>query len=248
MNWSEVNLEVALVQLSGSVEWPPAPDVVDRVRARIGVRPISSHPVWRSRITLAAAAAAVGVFGALLSTPGFRAAAADFLGLGRVKIETGATVPTPTTTAPDLGLGRVSSLEEVDEIFGHVEVPALLGAPDAVYLSDFHEFSALVYDASAELPEIGDTGAGLIIFRLPDSPSESDPYLEKFPGGDAHVRRVKVKGVEGLWVRGFEHALSFEDSTRISGNALIWESAGVTFRIESMMTLREVLGIARSLE
>ena len=246
MNWSEVNLEVALVQLSSSVEWPPAPDVVDRVRARIGLRPISSHSVWRSRIALAAAAVVLGVFGALLAAPGVREAVANFLGLGRVKIETRSNIPTPTTTAPDLGLGREVSLEDAEERFGHVEVPGILGDPDAVYLSDFGEFVALVYDPSAEFPEIDDTGAGLIVFRLPGFPPGK--YLEKTIGPDARIRRVRVNGVEGLWVRGREHALSFEGSIRTSGNALIWEEDEVTFRIEAMTGLREVLEVARSLE
>lgn len=251
MNWSEANLEAALVDLSRAVEWAPAPDVADRVRARTAGRPAASHPVvshpkWGRRTALAAAAIALGVFGALLAAPGFRAAVADFLGLGRVKIETRETVPTPTTTAPDLGLGREATLEEVNDLFGHVEVPGILGAPDTVYLSDSGDFVALVYDPSAELPEIADTGAGLIVFRLPGFPPGK--YLEKTLGPDARIRRVKVNGVEGLWVRGREHALAFEESIRTSGNALIWEEEEVTFRIEAMAGLTEVLEVARSLE
>lgn len=250
MKWSEVNLDAALFDLSRAVEWPPAPDVADQVRARTAGRPVASppvvsHPKWGRRIALAAAAIALGVFGALTAAPGFRAAVADFLGLGRVKIETRATVPTPTTTAVDLGLGREASLDEVDELFGHVEVPGILGAPDTVYLSDSGDFVALVYDPNAELPEIADTGAGLIVFRLPDFPPGE--YLYKTLGPDAGIRRVEVNGVEGLWVRGREHALSFEGSIRTSGNALIWEEEGVTFRIESMTRLEEVLEVARSL-
>ena len=246
MNWSEANLEAALFDLSRSVEWPPAPDVSERVRARTRARPVFSGPVSTRRIALAAAAVALGVSGALIAAPGVREAVANFLGLGRVKIETRANIPTPTTTAPDLGLGREVSLEDAEERFGHVEVPGILGDPDAVYLSDFGEFVALVYDPSAELPEIGDTGAGLIVFRLPGFPPGK--YLEKALGPEARIRRVPVNGVEGLWVRGREHALSFEGSIRTSGNALIWEEDEVTFRIEAMTGLREVLEVARSLE
>lgn len=246
MNWSEANLEAALVDLSRSVEWPPAPDVSERVCARTRARPASSGPLRARRIALAAAAVALGVSGALFAAPGVREAVADFLGLGRVKIETRETVPTPTTTALAFGLGREVSLEEVNERFGHVEVPGILGEPDAVYLSDLDEFVALVYDPSAELPEIADTRAGLIVFRLPGFPPGE--YLEKTLGPDARIRRVTVNGVEGLWVRGREHALGFEGTIRTSGNALIWQEEEVTFRIESMTGLREVLEVARSLE
>lgn len=250
MNWSVVDLEAALADLSRSVEWPPVPDVSESVRARTASSPVVPSPLtrprWIDRAALVAAALVLGVFGTLLARPGFREATADFLGAGRVKIEVDENVPTPTTTAPDLGIGRESSLDEVEGLFGHVEVPTVLGLPDTVYLSDFHEFAALVYDATAELPEIGETGAGVIIFRLPDFPEWA--YLDKTLGPAARIRPVKVNGVEGIWARGVEHALSFEGSTRVAGNALIWQKDKVTFRIESMLSLEEVRAIARSLE
>lgn len=237
MNWSEIDLEAALADLSQSLEFPAAPDVSANVIARIAPRPRLSR-----RVVLVAAAAVIAIVAPLIVSPGAREAVADLLGLGRIDIEIGAEAPEPTTTAPDLGLGHEIRLDDAIERFGDFEFPRVLGEPDAVFLSDFGDITALVYEPRAGLPEIGDTNAGLIFFRL------SGGSLQKSLGPGGAVREVEVNGHDGLWARGTEHRLGFEGSVRVSGNALIWQDGDITYRIESLLSLRATLEVARSVE
>ncbi|MPZ68691.1 MAG: hypothetical protein GEU71_04090 [Actinobacteria bacterium] len=242
MNWSAVNLEAALGELALSVEFPETPDVSANVVARISARPAP----WSRRGALVAAAAVIALVAPLVLSSGAREAVADFLGLGRVRVEVRGNVPEPTTTAPDIGLGREISLQEALERFGDFEYPRSVGEPDAVFLSDFGDITALVYEPSDALPEIDDIDAGLIFIRLPGIPPSG--YLDKTLGADGTVRAVEVNGFEGLWTKGTEHRLTYEGNVRVSGNALIWQEGEITYRIESMLSLEATLEIARSIE
>jgi hypothetical protein len=72
---------------------------------------------------------------------------------------------------------------------------------------------------------------------------------------DNRVRAVEVGGILGLWIDGAPHVITFEDAagdiheeeTRLAGNVLMWERAGVTHRIETTLPREEALALAESL-
>ena len=242
MKWSEINLEAALGDLALSVEFPETPDVSPSVVARIADR----RTIWSRRVALVAAAAVIALVAPLVVSSGAREAVADFLGIGRVRVEVTGSVPEPTTTAADIGLGREITLGEALERFGDFEYPRSVGEPDAVFLSDFGDIVALIYEASEGLPKIDGIDAGLVFIRLPGVPPGA--YLDKTLGADGTVRVVEVNGFEGLWTKGTEHRLTYDGNIRASGNALIWREGETTYRIESMLSLKETLEIAWSIE
>jgi hypothetical protein len=60
----------------------------------------------------------------------------------------------------------------------------------------------------------------------------------------------------GLWIEGAPHVISYEDAagirveeaTRLAGNVLMWESDGVTHRLETTVGRQATLSLARSLQ
>ena len=120
-------LEVALVELGRSIDFPPTPDLSARVRERIAAEPPRRGfvPVRRT-LVIALALIAVAV-GALMAVPGTRAAILEFFGVRGVAIERVETLPTVPTNV-DLNLGDPVTLERARELAGFdVVVPEALG-------------------------------------------------------------------------------------------------------------------------
>ncbi|HET9259047.1 MAG TPA: hypothetical protein VFP42_02835, partial [Acidimicrobiia bacterium] len=110
----------------------------------------------------------------------------------------------------------------------------------------------MVWGASGTLPVTQDEVAILYSqFRVVGS----ELYVKTLDDG-GRVEEVAVRGVSGFWVRGEPHYLMYRDASglvheeegRLAGNVLAWEEAGVTHRIETMLTLEDALGLAESLE
>ena len=89
-------LEARLSELA--VEWPEAPDVAPRVRARLEARP--RRRIW-PRVAIPVAVVAL-----VAAVPPARSAVLDWLGLGGVKIERVPEAPTPAPTTTPLDLGE----------------------------------------------------------------------------------------------------------------------------------------------
>ena len=121
-------LELALVELGRSIDFPPTPDLTSRVRERIA----TEHPPRRSflpaRRTLVIALALLAVaVGALMAVPGTRAAILEFFGVRGVAIERVETLPT-VPTAVDLNLGEPVSLDRARELARLAKTPWSDGA------------------------------------------------------------------------------------------------------------------------
>jgi hypothetical protein len=111
----------------------------------------------------------------------------------------------------------------------------------------------LAWAASDRLPEVGESGTGLLLAEFRADLEEE--YFSKIVEGGTTVDRVDVHGVPAYWLAGSPHAFMFEtgrrdlveDGTRLTGNVLIWENEGITYRLESSLSLEETLAIAESL-
>jgi hypothetical protein len=186
----------------------------------------------------------------LVLSPQAREAVADLLGVAGIEIELRPELEEPVGARLDLGR-EVAIGELVESVDFAVSVPALAGEPDGVYLSDGQV--NMVWEGGESLPAAGDTGVGLLYTQFP-SESVSD-RLVKGVGGETTVVAVEVAGSSGLWIEG-PHVISREDDSgirieetlRLAGNVLIWESDDVTHRIETTVGLEETLRIAESVE
>jgi len=229
-------LEARLSELA--VEWPEAPDVAPRVRARLEARP--RRRLW-PRI-----AVPVAVLALVAAVPPARSTVLDWLGLDGVKIERVPKAPTPAPSLTPLDLGERVPLATAKL------VPDELGAPDAVYRAD--DVVTLLYRPRGGLPESENTGAGALITQLPGRTNEI--YIRKFAGPDTTIERVTVDGEPGFWLAGDSHGVLYEHPSgdvreapsRLAGNTLIWQRGAVTLRLEADITKKRALAIARSVE
>jgi hypothetical protein len=243
-------LERELLALGDDVAWPPAPDLVAAVQARIARAPRRARRLaWLPR-RLAPALAVVLVvlvaLGALLAaSPGVRATLRDWLGIGAVAVERVDRLP-DLSTARQLQLGRRVTAAAAARHLGHPIVTVrALGAPDAIYAGEAIAPArvSLVYVARPGLPP-STAGVGALLDELE---GDSLPYAEKLVHGGVPIVRVNVNGADGLFIGG-RHALALPDELRprLAGNTLLWARDGVTYRLETALGVRAALRLARS--
>jgi hypothetical protein len=285
---SDDELERRLADLGPRIDWPATPDLAAAVAARLAAAGPDAEPAdpvdlagrvrarieagrpgrrpWLaqgSRRLVALAAAAVLLAAAVVvALPGPRAAVADLLGIGGVRITQGggtATVPPTSVPVPpglgeQLNLGRRTSLAEAAGLAGRpVALPARLGRPDAVWIDDRYTGPAvsLVYRPRPGLPASGATGVGLLLteFRA-DLPNGE--LLKKLVLTGGRVREVKVGQARGLWIEGPPHEVylvapdgsPLEASGRLAGDTLLWQRGKVTMRLEAQVDQATAVAIA----
>lgn len=239
-------LELTLVELGRSIEFPPTPDIASRVRERITAEqpPRRSFLPARRTLVIALAVAAVAI-GALMAVPGTRAAILEFFGVRGVAIERVETLPTVPTSV-DLNLGEPVSLDGARELAGFdVLVPEKLGEPDEVYFADTPPggMVSFVYGSSEE------PRALLTQFRA----TFEDTFLKKLEQ-NTNVQHVGVNDEPGVYLSGPPHVFGYVDSRgeyreetmRLVGNVLLWEQRPLTLRLEADLSLEDALEIARS--
>ena len=232
-------IETRLAELD--VEWPPAPDVAARVRARVEAEPRRRRlrPAW------AVALAILVLGGGVAAVPSARSAVLRWLGIEGVRIE---RVPSDPTPAPSSAL----DLGERTRLTAAMLVPAALGQPDAVYAVG--ERVTLLYRAGPGLPESEHSGAGALLTQFPGRTNAE--FIRKFAGPGTTIERVEVDGEPGFWLAGEAHGLLYEDPTgqireapsRLAGSTLVWRHGDRTLRLEADLPKSRALAIARSVE
>ncbi|MEU0151360.1 hypothetical protein [Micromonospora fulviviridis] len=227
------DLERELRDLATWLETPDVPDVRDRVRARLAA-PARRRRRWRR--WLAAALAAL----LLAALPPGRAAIADAVaGLLRFS-----GVIIETTPAPDPPAGVPSPLPAQRHVRFPIRVPAALGAPEQVLVADpdgtgAYRVATLLYRGGA--------------LRLDAFDGRLDPVFHKQLGGPG-VEWVTVDGDFAVWIGG-PHELAYVDragverveTARLAAATLIWEDAGVSYRLEGQLSRDAAVRIAASL-
>lgn len=245
-------IESLLVELGGLVVWPEHPDQTPAVLGRLTSQDRAPRPFRWVPITAAVLLLAATI---LLLSPGARQAVADLLGVAGIEVRFGGDVGPPV--GGELQLGDPVTLEEaVGAVEFDVSVLDLAGPPDAVYLSPLPSGGriSMVWEGGQSLPAAGGSDVGLIYSQFALDLAENEQFV-KSVRPDSGVRAVDVAGILGLWIDGAPHVITYEDAggiiheeeTRLAGNVLMWERAGVTHRIETTRPLAEALELAESL-
>jgi hypothetical protein len=246
-------LETRLADLGRELDWPPTPDLAKSVRARIAAEP----PRRQWRWALAAAAALVlAVAGFLALSPGARETVAGWIGIRGVQVERVKKLPSLAPVPSGefgsrLGLGNATTLDRVEDR-RLARVPSRLGQPDEVYQRDVNgvPIVTLVYRPRPDLPADQNTGVGALVVEMRGSVVDFTIGKSLPPG--TSVQQVQVRGSTGYWIAGSPHALIIlgggaGDELRLAGNVLLWTENGVTYRIESKLTLQQTLAVAQSM-
>ncbi|MEU8047691.1 hypothetical protein AB0B71_26550 [Micromonospora echinofusca] len=250
------DLERELRDLSAWLDTPEPPDVTARVRARLAASGPRRHP-WRRLLAvpgprrrrwrhLLAGALAVAVVAVL---PPGRAAVADAAaGLLRFAGITVAASPEPAPSAgaasPLPAQRPVPVAEAQRGVRFPIRTPTMLGPPERVLVADpdgegFHRVATLLYRGGALRLDAFDGRLDLVFHKETTAPGAT---------------WVQVNGDFAVWIDA-PHAVSYVDrsgtvrvqTARLAASTLIWQEAGVSYRLEGDLTRTEALDIARSL-
>lgn len=246
-------IEQALLELAHHIDWPEQSAPPQDLHRRLAAHPASRN---RYRWISVTALFLVVVASLLLFSPRARQAVADLLGVAGIEI-TFDPDPAPVVGG-ELELGEPVTLEEAaDAVDFDLSVPENLGPPDAVFLSDRPGSGrvSMVWKGSQNLPSAADSEVGVVYSQFALDLAEDSDFVKSVTP-ETSVRAVEVGGAIGLWIEGAPHVISYEDAagnrveeeTRLAGNVLMWESEGVTHRIETTAGLQAALSLARSLQ
>jgi len=214
---------------------PVDPDLAASVLARVE----QPSPIRRRWVALAAVVVTALV--GLGLSPQVRAFAAELLALAGIEV-TSEEPDAPRTPAEPLPETRESDLEQAaDAATFPLAVPARLGGPPALSVSD---------------------GGRVVTMRWRDGRVVLDQFDGRFGPvfskqvGDRDPVPVAIGDGEGFWFP-VPHDLLYVDrdgdvvsaTARLSGRTLVWEDAGVSYRLEGRgLTQDEAVAIAESLE
>lgn len=258
---TDEQLEAALAELAARVDWPRTPDVAAAVGATIHafeaspslVAPRLSLPSRRRTLLVIAAA--------LLALAGAALAARVVIELGAVAVEVLPGRPTalPTNVATSVDLGREVSPQEAAAIAGFpAALPPSLGPPDRTWVDeteiDFDSDGvarriASAWSPTSELPVLPGTGAGAVLMQFQGSWEVASKQLFAETN---HFGEAIVDGRPAFWTTG-EHELVLiaggePVEVLVTGNVLIWQDAGFTFRLETALGKQRAVRLAGSVE
>jgi hypothetical protein len=234
------------------LEVPSARDLTAAVRQRLEGQPVRRRHkpalgtgasrrrlAWRAALAVVAALLTV-----LIATPQGRAVIIHVFRFAGVELrQAPGPVPSPRSSASLPG-ERPMSLEQArHQVSFPILVPAALGQPGEVVVSDGGRVVSLIYRR---------TPYGLV--RMDEFAGHVDQiYFEKIVHL-SDVTEVEVNGTKGLWIKG-PHDLIYVTrdgyeavaSARLTtGNTLIWGTRQVALRLEGNLSKAAALAIASS--
>lgn len=256
--------ERQLQETAVSFPYPPTPDVAHSVHERLADQR-AAPPRYRQLAW--AALAILLVLAGLMAVPPVRAALWRLIQAGAITIfvndPTMTPTPLPTTTPqanitpasstlatdpidPLLEMARPITLAEAHEIAVHPlrlpTYPEDLSEPDQVFLQQMDEAGVIIF---VWWEEGQANRARLSLYHI-----ETENYAYK---GAELIEMTAVNGREAFWVRG-PHYFQLQNGRVepwlfVDGNVLIWwTGSGVTYRLESGLSLEEAVHIAESLQ
>jgi hypothetical protein len=247
-----IDMERVLFDLAEHLDCPTGENLAEAVRDRISV-PIAGAETSRRRVRtlLTIAAVIVAIVAAVVAVAPARHAIADWLGIGAVEIRVSdhplPTGPKELTVPGAPGPARAADTHRRLDAAQRA-VPFTIATPSTAAAGEL---------AGVELDRR--VRGGLVVLRYPRfTLGEIGTYepalpLGKLVGTSARAQRVTVAGRPGLWIAGaheigyLDRSGAFQtDTVRVSGPVLLWERAGVTYRIEGFSRLADAQQVARS--
>jgi hypothetical protein len=224
-------LERALVAVGRELEFPPQPDLVGAVRARLE-RPS------RRRLLAFAVGIVVVAFGIAMAVPQARSAILDFFHIGAVTVERVDTLPPAQERPLAAGLGPPLSRRAAEARASlEIVLPDFDGPPPKRYYVR-PGLIATLFNHRGEpvlLAEMRDDQVGV---------------AKKFATPETTVEPVQL-GEFALWIEGGQHVLRWHFGgeerrveRRLAGNVLIWLRGNRTFRLEGDLTKSQMLELA----
>ena len=249
--WQDV-VESELRAAGRELEVPPASDLAAAVRQRLEGQAVRHRRMpgpetgarrrwlaWRAALVVVMA-----VLAALIAVPQGRAVVIGVLRFAGVELrQEPGPVPSPERSASLPGQRQMPLEQARHQVSFPILVPAVLGRPGEVLVSDGGRVVSLVYPR---------TPYGLV--RIDEFAGHLDQvYFQKF-ASLRMMTKVEVNGARGAWIKG-PHELVYitrdgapaAASARLTtGNTLIWGTRQVALRLEGNLSKSAALAIAAS--
>jgi hypothetical protein len=235
------DLERALVALGRELDFPPEPDLVPAVRARLE-RPRLALGLPRRRVLVFAVAVLVVAFGIAMAVPQARSAILRFFHIGSVTVERVETLPRAENRPLAAGLGPPLSRAAAERQASlGIVLPDFDGPPPKRYYARPGLIATLLHYR----------GEPVLLAEMRD---DQVSITKKFAAPDTDVEPVQL-GEFGLWIEGGQHVLRWHFGvgeemrvqTRLAGNVLIWLRRNRTFRLEGDLDKSQMLELAREI-
>lgn len=233
------------------------PDFAASVRARL--EQDARRPVARTRLGLTSRAFRGTFVAVILVVVMVTAAVGAGLGLPDLPFRIVQPMPSPSIKidvsgdAERLALGaETSSIQAQDEATFPLLVPAALDPPDHAFVARLGSVTVVsfLFDPRPNLPQTrgGQFGAVLTEFRG----AVERGLITKLISAGATVAPVEVNGDRGYWISGGEQMFMFHDPSDpstafdipLAGDALIWESDRIIYRLETGLDRQENIALA----
>jgi hypothetical protein len=263
-------LEDDLRQWSQAFPYPPTPDIADAVIRKLND---GNHRIGFPRWRLVWGSLIILLLITLASVPQVRAQVLEFLQIGAVRIFL--REPAPTSTHTEMGassqagendfqlvtatpLPPISSYPSISDLAGETTLekargeikfpirlptyPSDLGQPDRVFLQDLGGPAVLLLWMEPGQPER--ITMNLLIMGPGSFAQKGRPTI---------IMETTVNGKAAIWTEG-SHFLHLDGSMYqtvplvVDGHILIWENEGLTYRLETDLTIDQAVKIAETLE
>lgn len=264
--------EEHLKEITSRFQYPSTPDVAGSVMARLESGSRSRAQMRSARVVTGLL---ILILAVLFAVPGVRAEIIRFFQVGVVRIFPASPTLTaepsmpqlpatatpmavaPSTTTPAPGVNVPIYSVTISDLAGETnledaqanlpfpirlpEYPADLGAPERVFLQEDGGMVILVWanpaDPDSARLSLHEIAPGKILF------SKYEPRV---------IQETQVNGVYAVWAQGPYLVRvtngSYDFRRTVEGNTLIWEEGGITYRLESDLSLDETTRIAESLK
>lgn len=245
-------LESELRAAAGELDVPPAGDLTAAVRQRLEGGTVRRRhvPAWEGTIFprrlgwRAALIVIVALLAGLIATPQGRAVIIHVFRLAGIELrQEPGPVRSPGSSASLPGQERISLDRARHQVSFPILVPAALGRPDEVLVSDASRVASLIYHR-----------APYGQLRIDEFAGHLDPILFQKFVHFGNVTAVHVNGTKGLWIKGPHELLYITRngtpaavSARLTtGNTLIWGTRQAALRLEGNLGKAAALAIANS--
>jgi len=254
-NMSEKEFENQIMEIASKYPYPETPVISSAVTEYARRISEKNHRPRKGWTWAASTALIILLYGFLitLSVPSVRAHILEFLQVGAIRIFT--SEPKNTLTSPFQEQSFYSSLDDLagettlslaqNKVSFSILLPSYppeIGSPDRVFVQDFGgEAVLLIWTTSKDLTDIS---LALLILGPGTIIDKTTPEI---------VMYTSVRSQPALWTQG-QHYLQIKGgeyrnvSLIVEGNILIWEKDGVTYRLETDLSLEEAVKIAESLK
>jgi hypothetical protein len=236
---NEDDWEMNVQRVARQLEYPPTPDLANRVQRHITVKPVRLELRRVAAVFLVALLLAVS----LLAVPPIRALVWSFFRIGVVEV-----VPVSATFVPTLEadfFGLETTLDEAQRKFGAVlPLPSveIYGQPNAVYFPNADLTAVtLVY-----LHDDSRVNFAYSVIR--------GGYIQKFYPVMAEPLEVSVGDYYGVWLQD-PHVLQAGEPEDpmfmrrfVSDHVLLWTDGTLTYRLETNADLEATMQIAERVE